>query len=306
MDLTPRAHVTGFVLCATALVAAFSKPLLALAGDAAHSDLDSYIFLVPFVSGYLIYIRRNRLPKRYTSAPGRVIISLALGTSALALAWMGKATLTGNNYLTIATLAFLAFVVSAGFLFLGRAWMQAAAFPVFFLIFLIPMPGGMVDALETGSKFASAEAASLFFDASGTPVLRDGLIFQLPNITIQVAQECSGIRSSWVLFVTSLLAANLFLKSNWRRAALVGFVIPLGIIRNGFRVFVIGTVCIHYGPQMIHSLIHRRGGPLFFAMALVPLFLLLFCLRRWEFKRERVESGWRKREVDIRPDVSPH
>ena len=167
------------------------------------------------------------------------------------------------------------------------------------------MPDAMVNALETGSKVASAEAANLFFDASGTPILRDGLIFQLPNITIQVAQECSGIRSSWVLFITSLLAANLFLRNNWRRAALVGWIVPLGIIRNGFRVFVIGTLCIHYGPQMIDSPIHHRGGPLFFALSLAPLFLLLFFLRRGEFKRERAESGWRKPEVGARSDLSP-
>ena len=87
------------------------------------------------------------------------------------MAWIESGNLSHNDYLAVTTLAFLAFLIAAGFLFLGRAWMRAAAFPAFFLIFLIPMPDAMVDALETGSKFASAEAASLFFDASGTPVL---------------------------------------------------------------------------------------------------------------------------------------
>ena len=70
MGLTPRAHVIGFVLCAAALIAAFGRPLLTLAIDAAHSDLNSYIFLVPFVSGYLIYIRRNQLPEKVHFSPG--------------------------------------------------------------------------------------------------------------------------------------------------------------------------------------------------------------------------------------------
>ena len=113
--------------------------------------------------------------------------------------------------------------------------------------------------------FFSTSAARLFFAA--------GLIFQLPNITIEVAQECSGIRSSWVLLMTSILAANLFLKTSWRRFALVAFVIPLAILRNGFRILVIGLLCVNIGPQMIHSVIHRRGGPLFFALSLIPLFL---------------------------------
>jgi hypothetical protein len=67
----------------------------------------------------------------------------------------------------------------------------------------------------------------------------------------------------------------------------VAFVIPLGILRNGFRVFVIGMLCVHVGPRMIDSVIHHRGGPLFFALSLVPLFLLLWWLRRGE---RRVEA----------------
>jgi exosortase/archaeosortase family protein len=104
----------------------------------------------------------------------------------------------------------------------------------------------------------------------------------LPGIVLEVAQECSGIRSSWVLFITSLLASNLFLKRPWRRIVLVAFVIPLAIVRNGFRILVIGLLCVHVGPHMADSFIHRQGGPLFFVLSLGPLFLLLVWLRRQE------------------------
>jgi exosortase/archaeosortase family protein len=81
------------------------------------------------------------------------------------------------------------------------------------------------------------------------------------------------------------------LKSPWRRVALVAAVIPLGIIRNGFRVWVIGTLCIRFGPGMIHSIIHRRGGPAFFVLSLIPLFLLLWWLRRDEIVRNDRERN---------------
>ena len=116
--------------------------------------------------------------------------------------------------------------------------------------------------------------------------MRHGTTFELPGIVLQVAQECSGIRSSWVLVITSILASHLFLKSPWRRIVLVAFVIPLGILRNGFRVFVIGMLCVHVGPHMVDSVIHRQGGPFFFALSLVPLFLLLWWLRRGERRAE--------------------
>jgi exosortase/archaeosortase family protein len=85
-----------------------------------------------------------------------------------------------------------------------------------------------------------------------------------------------------VLFIAGLLASHLFLRTRWRRVVLVAFVIPLGILRNGFRILVIGLLCVYVGPHMIDSMIHRRGGPLFFALSLVPLFLLLWWLRRQE------------------------
>src|SRR5207248_5316134 len=120
-----------------------------------------------------------------------------------------------NDYLALLTLSFLCCLAAGGFFFFGRGWMLAAAFPLGFLIFMVPMPDAMADALETASKYASAELANFLFHLSGTPFLLVGLVFQLPNITIEVAQACSGIRSSWVLFITSILAANLFLKTPW-------------------------------------------------------------------------------------------
>jgi exosortase len=153
-------------------------------------------------------------------------------------------------------------------------------FPLFFLAFMIPLPEAAVDFLENASKEASAEVANWLFLISGTPVLRAGAVFQLPGITIEVAKECSGIRSSLVLVITSLLAANMFLHTTWRRALLVCAVIPLGLLRNGLRILVISLLCVHIGPQMINSVIHRRGGPVFFVASLVPLFVMLWWLRR--------------------------
>jgi len=124
--------------------------------------------------------------------------------------------------------------------------------------------------------------AGWMLDAAGTPMLRSGLVVQLPGISIKVAPECSGIHSTLVLFITSILAGQLLLRRPWKRVVLCLVVIPLAILRNGFRVFVIGELCVHVGPQMIDSPIHHRGGPLFFALSLVPFFLLLYFLKRSE------------------------
>jgi len=268
---------------AIVLLAAFAQPLLALINYAARSELYSYILLVPFVSAYLLYLRRDQLPKTLVTDLPLAVVSLAASLGVLVLIyWLDfvRQRPSDNDRLALLTLSFLCCLATGGFFFFGRGWMRAAAFPLAYLIFMVPMPDAMADALETASKYASAEVANLLFHLSGTPFLRAGLIFQLPNITIEVAQECSGIRSSWVLLMTSILAANLFLKTPWRRFALVAFVIPLAILRNGFRILVIGLLCVNVGPQMIHSLIHRRGGVFFFTLSLIPFLLVLWWLSK--------------------------
>jgi exosortase len=177
-------------------------------------------------------------------------------------------------------LAYLSFVVASGFVFLGSEWMRAAAFPVAFLIFMIPLPDAVVNRLELELVAASADAASWMLRVTGTPMIQEGTIITLPGIVLEVARECSGIRSTVVLFITSVLAANLFLRGTSRRIALVALVIPLAIARNGFRILVIGLLCVHIGRHMSDSFIHHRGGPIFFALSLIPLSLFLFWLRR--------------------------
>ena len=272
---------------AIVLLAVFARPLLMLISYVAGSELHSYVLLVPFVSAYLLYLRRDQLPKKHSTDLLLTVVSLAAGLGIFAYTQsleIGARAPAINTRIVLLTLSFLCCLAAGGFFFFGRDWMRAAAFPLAYLIFMVPMPDGMADALETASKSATTEVTDLLFHLSGIPFLRSGAIFQLPNITIEVAQECSGIRSSWVLFMTSILAGNLFLKTPWRRFALIAFVIPLGILRNGFRILVIGLLCVNVGPQMIHSLIHRRGGPVFFAISLIPLLVVLWWLRKGDVR----------------------
>jgi exosortase len=159
-------------------------------------------------------------------------------------------------------------------------WMARSA--MLFLFLLIPIPDVLAEPIVRFLQERSADFALWLFRICTVPVFREGLVLQIPTLDLVVAEQCSGIRSSWVLFITSLLASHLFLRSPWRRLVLVAFVIPLGVLRNGFRILVIGLLCVHVGPHMIDSVIHHRGGPFFFTLSLVPLFLLSWWLRRQE------------------------
>lgn len=296
-----RAALMRGGLMLTILLLAFSRPLISLAAHAASSNLNSYILLIPGICAYLLYLKRDQLLGRTETSIALALAPAALGIAALAWAFhlqRAQFPISENDFLSLTTLAFVAFVIAGGFLTLGRKWMARAAFPIAFLIFIIPLPDSAVDFLETASKLASADVAHLFFTLTGTPVLRDGVVFQLPGFAIRVAQECSGIHSSLVLFITSLLMSHLLLKTYWRQALVVAFVIPLGIIRNGFRILVISLLGVHISPKMIDSPIHHHGGPLFFALSLIPLVVLLRLLRKGEMRRENRTSALATTEMN--------
>lgn len=198
------------------------------------------------------------------------------------LVWRERGGLPPAEYLCLMISAYLLALLAVTLLTLGPGVVKAFQFPILFLVFMIPWPTVVVDVVETVLQFASAEAAHAFLILSGVPVLRDGLVFKLPGLTFEVAQECSGIRSSLVLFITSLLGAQLLLRTRWRRWVLVLAVLPLGVLRNGFRILTLGWLCVHVDPAVINSPIHHSGGPIFFVLSLGPFFLLLWWLRRGE------------------------
>ena len=116
---------------AIVLLAAFARPLLALVNYAAGSELYSYILLIPFVSAYLLYLRRDQLPKKYVADLPLAIVSLAAGVGVVAFTYssIGLAP-ADNGHLVLLTLSFLCFLAAGGFFFFGRGWMRAAAFPL--------------------------------------------------------------------------------------------------------------------------------------------------------------------------------
>jgi exosortase len=152
------------------------------------------------------------------------------------------------------------------------------------------MPTALTKGIEVFLQHGSAEVAHVLFNLSGTPNFRTDLLFQLPRISLMVAPECSGIHSSLALFITSLVAGKLFLRASWRRILLAVIVVPLALLRNGFRILTIGLLCVHIGPHMINSVIHHQGGPIFFALSLLPFGALLWWLRRAELRAPEARS----------------
>jgi len=283
--MCPARDLRRFVVAAAILSCGFAIPLWKLFRFAAGSELYSYILLIPFISVYLLWLNRANLPLSAPPARSLGVAFLLAGAALLVAYWLWlrpKVLAVSDDYLSIMTICFLLFFYGIASLTWGWETLRAAAFPLGFLVLLAPLPSVVMQEMDTFLQEGSASVAAGFFSLSGTPFLQDGLTFQLSDIKLSIAPECSGIHSTIVLFIAALLCGHIFLRRPWKRVVLVFIVILLGLFRNGFRVFVIGQLCVHWGPQMIDSPLHRKGGPVFFILSLIPFFLILFLLLKSE------------------------
>jgi exosortase C (VPDSG-CTERM-specific) len=280
------ARVRKFLAAGAFLLLGFSLPLCLDMVFALKSELYSYILLVPLISAYLAWITRSGIyPAGVPLHPAWAAALWIAGLALLALAaqqYFAAGPPAPIDYLAPAMYSFALLLAGFACYFLGRQTLRVFAFPLAFLVFLGPLPTVLENGLETLLQHASSAVAQFIFEIAGMPVYRVGTYFQLPGFNMQVAPECSGIHSTLALFLTSLVAGQLFLHSAWKRCALASIVLPLALLRNGFRVFVIGELCVKVGPHMIDSWIHHRGGPFFFALSLIPFTLILYGLHRSE------------------------
>jgi len=113
----------------------------------------------------------------------------------------------------------------------------------------------------------------------------------IPGLTLEVAPECSSIRSSMMLLVTTMVLAQLLLLSFWRKSIAVVVAIPLSVAKNGLRIFVIAMLTTRVDPSFLTGRLHRQGGVVFFGIALLGIFLVLWILRRNENRKSQTAGS---------------
>lgn len=265
-----------------ALMAGFLVQILELLSLAGSSSLNSHLPLIPAVSAYLIVMARNKMPDQFSTAPIIGLVLIGVATSVLIADGYFTAHAVGKiarvDALWPSILSLVLFFLGGVALLFGRDTLWVFKFPLLFLFLMVPMPTVVDEVLTVGLQYASAEASYTLIQWSGTPVFRDGLVFSLPRLTLEVAEECSGLRSSLVLFITSLLAGHMFLDKTWKKVVLALLVLPIGVLRNAVRILTIALLTIHVDPNIIDGPLHHRGGPVFFVLSLCVLFASLLLL----------------------------
>src|ERR1700722_5426229 len=255
---------------------AFYKALSALIQYSLHNDSSSHVILIPFIALLLIYMERQKIFSitRMSEGPG---VGLALeGTVFFFWAIRSSFPREGNWQLSLETLAVL-LVWAGGFLLCyGSRAFRAAAFPLLFLLLMVPLPKVILEGATYALQAGSTEVTYLIFQMVGTPVSRHGFFLSVPGVTIEVAKECSSIRSSIALFITCLLAAHLYLRTGWKKIVVVVLALLLSVVKNGIRIATLTLLSIYVNPGFLSGRLHQEGGFLFFLIALLmllPVFL---------------------------------
>jgi exosortase len=293
--LTPngKRHVS-FVVFILASSLAFYKTLDALVTYSLHNDSSSHIVLIPLIAFSLLYLERQNI---FSITRTSVVLGIGLalaGVILYCLANQGLFLRGGNWLLSLETLAVVLVWVGGFLLCYGSVALRQGAFPLLFLLLMIPIPDPVLDRIIHALQEGSTEIAYLIFQAVGTPVSRHGFLLSVPGVTIEVAKECSSIRSSVALFITCLLAAHLYLRTGWKMLLFVLLSLPVSVIKNGIRIATLTLLSIYVDPSFLAGRLHREGGFVFFFMALLILFPVFLWLEKSDKRRERVNSAVRE------------
>lgn len=268
----------------------FWQPFGTLFKLAWQQDEYTHILLVLPVSLTLIFLESKDAPVRARYAPGSGFALLLLATISY---WAAKAHggLLPNAGLSLAILVlvlyWMAFVIGC----YGFQVFRSLLFPFLFLFLLTPIPGPVLDKVISFLQTASTDATFALFKLSGVPVLKTGFLLSMPTLQIEVAKECSGIRSSMMLLITGLLLAHLFLRSFWSKLVFVLCIVPLAVAKNAVRIFTLSMLGMHVSIGFLEGRLHHNGGVVFFLLALVALLALLWILQKAEGTKTKREAS---------------
>jgi exosortase len=224
----------------------------------------SHGFLVPLFSGFLVWQRRRMLAALPVQGSWVGLVVLIAGVGELLLG-----DIAAELFLMRSSLI----VILAGLilLHLGRAWLRALAFPLGFLFFMIPLPGTIFYAIAFPLQNLAAGNAVWVLDLAGVPVLQDGNVIQLSQITLGVTEACSGIRSLISLLALAVAWGYLTLSATWAIGALALAAVPITIVFNAGRVVVTGLIGQWFGSQYAEGFFHTFSGWLIFVAAFACL-----------------------------------
>lgn len=267
----------GLSLCFGLIFFLYLPVLISLLGNWIKDPDFSHGFIVAPVSIYLAWQKRSEL-KTPASPNNWGLPILVLGLILFFLGGLAAEIFTQRFSLLI--------VIAGTVLFLfGKHHLKTLAFPIAFLIFMIPLPSILLQKITLPMQLFASGCAYHMLDFWAIPAIREGNVLYLPNVTLNVAEACSGIRSLISLITLATLLAHFKNKALWQRLLIIFSTIPIAIFVNAFRVFLTAFLSYHFGAGVAKGLLHESAGLVLFLVAAIILYgfsALMDRIRNWE------------------------
>lgn len=272
-----RRGITGLVLAIGAAVSllfwAYWPVLPGLVRQWWNEDEYSHGFLIPLISGALVWMNRKRLA------------ATPMSTSYAGLAVIGVAALTYVTGIVGADLFLqrvsMVLMVAGAVLFtVGWAMFHALLFPLAYLLLMIPLPGIIFNSIAFPLQLFAAQIASGTMSMCAVPVFREGNVMHLAAATLDVEEACSGIRSLISLTALGTLYAYLTETRLLARVLIIALVVPIAIAANVLRVTLTGLLAHYVSVETAMDVFHTAGGFVVLALAAAILFSVGGLLRK--------------------------
>jgi exosortase len=226
----------------------------------------SHGFFVPLFSAFVIWQERSRLALARVDPSWWGLLFLAGGLCLLVLGQMGAEIFLSRVSLLI---------VMAGLviLFLGWSFFRALLFPWAILFLMIPIPAIIFNQITFPLQLLASKVASTVLPWVGVPVLREGNVINLPAMSLEVAEACSGIRSLMSLMTLAVIYGYLMERDNGIRVFLALVSIPIAVAANSFRIVGTGLLVQYWNPAKAQGFFHEFSGWLMFVISMIMLYV---------------------------------
>lgn len=205
------------------------------------------------------------------AAPGRSV--LAFG--ALALSLPLYAFSRAFDFLSLEAFALFGAGLAIAYSFVGIKVLKLLWFPIFYLVFLIPVPGWLIDQITAPLKQFVSYSAETLLSAAGYAIVRQGVVLYVDQYQLLVKDACAGLNSLFSLTAVSLFYIYLRHNASWRYAFfLVLWIIPIAILANIMRVIALVLITHYWGERAAQGFLHNSAGMLMFVVALLGIFAL--------------------------------
>jgi exosortase B len=232
--------------------------------------------LILIIAAWLFWQSRQAVdhaPEAPRSASGWLLLALGL-----ALYAFGRAA--GVSSVEFASQVFVAGAVLL--LLKGSQGLRAAWFPVFYLVFMVPLPGTLIDALTEPLKHWISIIVVDLLHLVGYPIGRSGVMLTVGRYELLVADACSGLNSMFSLAALGALFIHIMgRQSRLHTALLVLAIVPIAFAANIVRVISLVLITYHFGDAAGQGFLHGAAGIVLMLVALLAFFALDWCLARW-------------------------